>query len=104
MAQTLSSATGAVDLYAFGNNASQGFPLATALPEQMAGERGAIIYGKSLPEQPHYEAAGFTMFSARDVLLSLITEKAKAAGKPVALGFINTIEHNDENYHHPWPG
>lgn len=104
LAQTLGSAAGAVDLYAFGNNAAQGFPLATALPKALAVERGVIIFGKSLPEQPHYEAAGFTIFSARDALLSMIREKASAAGKEPVLAFINTIEHNDENYHHPWPG
>jgi hypothetical protein len=92
-----------VDLIAFGNNAAQGFPLANALPAALR-DRGVIIYGRSLPEQPAYEQIGYSQFCARTDLLSIIEAKASAASRPVALAFINTIEHNDQNYHVPWNG
>jgi hypothetical protein len=92
-----------VDLIAFGNNATQGFPLANALPAALR-DRGVIIYGRSLPEQPAYEQIGYSQFCARTDLLSIIEAKASAAGRPAALAFINTIEHNDQNYHVPWNG
>jgi hypothetical protein len=95
--------TDSVDLIAFGNNAAQGFPLANALPASLR-DRGVIIYGRSLPEQPAYEQIGYSQFCARTDLLSIIEAKASAAGRPAAIGFINTIEHNDQNYHVPWNG
>ena len=91
------------DLIAFGNNAAQGFPLAAALPEGLR-DRGIIVYGRSLPEQNAYEQLGYRQFCARTDLLSIVSEQAKAAGRPAALAFINTIEHNDQNYHVPWNG
>ena len=94
----------AVDLIAFGNNAGQGMPLAQALPERLRSDHGAIIYGSSLPEQAVYEAAGYRQFCARADLLSLVSPLAAAAGRPPALAFINTIEHNQQNYHAPWSG
>lgn len=93
-----------VDVVAFGNNAGQGLPLAGALPAALRGEHGIIIYGSSLPEQPVYEAAGYRRFCARNDLLSVVAPLAKTAGRPLALAFINTIEHNDQNYHAPWTG
>ena len=93
-----------VDLVAFGNNAGQGLPLANAMPDTLRTEHGAIIYGRSLPEQPVYEAAGYRRFCARDDLLSMVAPLAKLAGRPPALAFINTIEHNEQNYHAPWTG
>lgn len=98
--QTLSDGA---DLIAFGNNAAQGFPLAASLPEALR-DRGVIVYGRSLPEQPAYEQLGYRRFCARSDLLSIVSEQAKAAGRPAALAFINTIEHNDQNYHVPWNG
>jgi hypothetical protein len=93
-----------VDLVAFGNNAGQGLSLAHAMPESLRAEHGAIIYGRSLPEQPVYEAAGYRRFCARDDLLSVVAPLAKLAGRQIALAFINTIEHNEQNYHAPWAG
>lgn len=93
-----------VDLVAFGNNAGQGMPLANAMPASLRAEHGAIIYGRSLPEQPVYEAAGYRRFCARDDLLSVVAPLAKRAGRKPALAFINTIEHNEQNYHAPWTG
>lgn len=106
--ETICSALEALDagihLVAFGNNAGQGFPLAQALPAPLRAEHGAIIYGSSLPEQSQYEASGYRRFCARQDLLSVVTPLANAADRPLALAFINTIEHNDQNYHTPWTG
>ena len=93
-----------VDLVVFGNNAGQGLPLARAMPATLRAEHGAIIYGRSLPEQPAYEAEGYRRFCARGDLLSVVAPLAKLSGRPPALSFINTIEHNERNYHAPWTG
>lgn len=92
------------DLVAFGNNAGQGVPLAHALPETLRAPHGVIIYGRSLPERPVYEAAGYRRFCARHDLLSVVVPLAREAGREPALAFINTIEHNEQNYHAPWNG
>jgi hypothetical protein len=91
-----------VNLVAFGNNAGQGMPLAQAYPQALRAENGAVIYGSSLPEKPAYETMGYTQYCARTDLLALAGKVA--GGRPLALAFINTIEHNDQNYHTPWPG
>jgi hypothetical protein len=93
-----------IDVVAFGNNAGQGLPLAGALPASLRAERGVVVYGRSLPEQPAYEAEGYGRFCPRDALVGQLTEAANAAGQPLAMGFINTIEHNEQNYHTPWSG
>ena len=90
-----------VDLIAFGNNAGQGMPLAGALPPRLRAARGIVVYGRSLPEQAAYAAAGYANFCRRDELLTYLFAAAEAAGRPLALGFINTIEHNEQNYHTP---
>lgn len=92
-----------VDMIAFGNNAGQGLPLASALPVSLRAEHGIIIYGSSLPEQAIYEGAGYRHFCARGDLLSVVAPLAEKAGRQPALAFINTIEHNEINYHAPWP-
>ena len=93
-----------VNMIAFGNNAAQGFPLAQALPATMRAQKGVVMYGRSLPEQAQYEAIGYAHFCARAALPSLISNAARIAGRPLALAFINTIEHNEQNYHAPWNG
>ena len=93
-----------IDLVAFGNNAGQGLPLAEALPAPLRGMHGVVVYGSSLPERAAYEAAGYGRFCPRGELLAHLAEAAEAAGCPPALGFINTIEHNQRNYHTPWRG
>jgi hypothetical protein len=90
-----------VDLIAFGNNAGQGMPLAGALPPRLRAARGFIVYGRSLPEQAAYAAAGYVNFCRRDDLLTHFFSAAATADRPLALGFINTIEHNVQNYHTP---
>lgn len=92
---------GTIDLIALGNNAGQGLPLAEAVPAPLRAGHGVVVYGSSLPEQPAYEALGYEQFCARGDLLAYLTQ---VADRPLALGFINTIEHNERNYHTPWPG
>ena len=91
-----------VDLVAVGNNAGQGLPLARAIPETLRPGAGVIVYGTSLPERPAYEAAGYLRFCRRVDLVDLVHELA--AGRPPALAFINTIEHDEQNYHAPRAG
>ena len=100
----LSRLDDSIDLVAIGNNAGQGMPLAKALPASLRASRGVIIYGSSLPEKSEYEALGYGHFSARRDLLERVVAAAEASERPPALGFINTIEHNEQNYHTPWTG
>ncbi len=102
--EALSGLDETIDLVAFGNNAGQGLPLAQSLPAPLRATRGFVVYGSSLPERPAYEAAGYGRFCARGDLIAHIAEAAEAAHRPPALGFINTIEHNERNYHTPWRG
>jgi hypothetical protein len=84
-----------------GNNAGQGLPLAQSLPRKLIAERAAIIYANTLSERTEYENAGFrTFFRRRDAVARLL-EMSKNAGRPLALCFINTIQHNEFNYHAP---
>ncbi len=99
----LAMMTDDIDLIAFGNNAAQGLPLARALPMAHR-SRGGILYGRSLPEQAEYEALGYGKFCARTGLSGIVASEAAKAGRKPALGFINTIEHNERNYHTPWNG
>jgi hypothetical protein len=83
-----------------GNNAGQGLALARNLPQKMIG-RTAIIYGTSLPEQKEYERMGYRIFFPRSESVARLKELATTAGLPLALFFINTIQHNQFNYHDP---
>jgi hypothetical protein len=83
-----------------GNNAGQGLPLARSLPEKMI-DRAAIIYGENLPEQKEYEKLGYRTFFPRSESVARLAELAASAGLPLALFFINTIQHNPFNYHDP---
>lgn len=100
--RTLGELDGAPALVALGNNAGQGLPLAAALPSLLRGPKGVVMYGSSLPEQPRYESLGYRRFCPRIELLSVIAGAAE--NRQPALAFINTIEHNEANYHAPWPG
>ena len=93
-----------VDVVVFGNNAGQGLPLAEALPASLRAARGIVTYGESLPERASYEILGFRQFCPRRDLVAHLAGAAEAAGRPLALGFINTIQHDERNYHAPWPG
>jgi hypothetical protein len=102
--EALTSLDDSIDLVAVGNNAGQGMPHAKALPAPFRAPRGIIVYGSALPEQSDYEALGYRQFCARRDLLAHVAIAAEASGRPPALGFINTIEHNEQNYHTPWTG
>ena len=102
--EALSGLDETIDLVAFGNNAGQGLPLAESLPAPLRATRGFVVYGSSLPERPAYERAGYGRFCPRGDLVAHIAKAAEAAGRSPALGFINTIEHNEQNYHTPWRG
>jgi hypothetical protein len=99
---TLGELDSSIDVVAIGNNASQGLPLAEALPTTMRADNAAIIYGTTLPEQPIYQTIGFQTFCTRDDLLKTVSTEAQNSGREIALCFINTIEHNEQNYHAPW--
>ena len=90
-----------VDYVLFGNNAGQGLPLAQSLPPNLIRHRAAIIYANTLPEISTYERLGYRSFFRRSEAASRLLDLAKNAGRPLALYFINTIQHNEFNYHHP---
>ena len=90
-----------VDYVLFGNNAGQGLPLAQSLAPHMIADRAAIIYANSLPEKKAYEQIGYRTFFRRSEAVSRLLELANDAGRPLALCFINTIQHNVFNYHDP---
>ena len=102
--QALNDLGGGVDYVVFGNNAAQGFPLAQRLPSHWRAEKAAVLYGSSLPEQETYEAEGYRIFRTRSDLIAHVRPLAESAGKPLALVFINTIQHNEANFHVPWTG
>jgi len=90
-----------VDYVLFGNNAGQGLPLAQSLAPNVIANRAAIIYANSLPEKKIYEQMGYRTFFRRSEAVSRLLELAKNAGRPLVLFFINTIQHNELNYHDP---
>ena len=89
-----------VDYVLIGNNAGQGLPLAEELPQNLVRHAG-IIYGASLPEKDIYERLGYGSFYPRDKAITSLLELAKNKGQPLSLVFINTIQHNEFNYHDP---
>jgi hypothetical protein len=90
-----------VDYVLIGNNAGQGLPLAQCLPPDLIGSRAAIIYARNLPEKSAYERLGYRIFFPRSEAVSRLLDVAKNARQPLALCFINTIQHNQSNYHDP---
>ena len=90
-------------LIVFGNNAGQGYPLALALSKKMRSKRGVVVYGISLPEREAYEKLGYNIFCRRNELLHIVRQRALAVSLSPSLIFINTIEHNHQNFHAPWP-
>jgi hypothetical protein len=99
--RTLKELDGAVDYLLFGNNAGQGFPLAQGLRPNLIANRTAIIYANSLPEKSAYERLGYRTFFRRREAVARLLELAKNASRSLALCFINTIQHNEFNYHDP---
>jgi len=98
---TLNEADESIDYILFGNNAGQGLLLAQSLPAKLIADRAAIIYANSLPEIDFYQRLGYRTFLRRGEAASHLLEMAHSAGRFLALGFINTIQHNEFNYHDP---
>ena len=92
-----------IDLIVFGNNAGQGYPLALALSKEIRANCGVVVYGNNLPEQEAYEKLGYKVFCRRVNLLHIVRQRALAVNLSPSLIFINTIQHNHQNYHAPWP-
>lgn len=84
-----------------GNNAGQGFPLAQSLPSNLIAHRAAIIYANSLPQKSAYEKLGYRTFFRRSEAVTRLLELARHRSRPLVLCFINTIQHNEFNYHDP---
>jgi hypothetical protein len=99
--RTLGEVGGALDFVVIGNNAGQGLPLAQAVPQTLRPAQAAIIYAASLPEQGAYEHLGYRTFYRRRETAARLLTLSKAAGRPLALYFINSIQHNELNYHDP---
>jgi hypothetical protein len=89
------------DYVVFGNNAGQGLPLAQCLAPDLIANRAAIIYANRLPEKSAYERLGYRVFFRRGEAVGRLLDLAKQARRPLALCFVNTIQHNQHNYHDP---
>src|SRR5262245_61630680 len=90
-----------VDYVLFGNNAGQGLPLAQSLQADSISNRAAVIYANSLPEKSAYERLGYRTFFRRSATVARLLKLAENKNRPLALCFINTIQHNKLNYHDP---
>ena len=101
IARGLAELDGAVDYVLFGNNAGQGLPLARSLAANLIGDRAAITYARNLPEKSAYESLGYRTFFPRSQAVARLLDLAKIADRQLALFFVNTIQHNETNYHDP---
>ena len=99
--RALAELDGGVGCVVFGNNAGQGLPLAQSLAPSLISQRGAIIYARTIPERSAYEQLGYRIFSRRSETPSRLLALAKKAAQPLLLCFVNTIQHNQHNYHDP---
>jgi hypothetical protein len=98
---TLGEIGPALDFVVIGNNAGQGLPLAQAVPQTLRSVHSAIIYASSLPERSAYQQLGYQSFFPRRETVAHLLTLAKAAKRPLALYFMNSIQHNERNYHDP---
>ena len=87
--------------YVLSAQRGQGLPLAQSLAPNLIADGAAIIYAQSLPEKSAYERLGYRTFFPRSDAVARLVDLAKAAGRPLALCFVNTIQHNNFNYHDP---
>src|SRR5678816_268636 len=97
--RTLAQLNDTVDYVVIGNNAGQGLPLAQAVPEKLRAAQAGIIYAVSLPEQSAYERLGYRSFYRRREAAARLAAPIEGANRPLALYFMNSIQHNDLNYH-----
>jgi len=75
--------------------------LAQALPQELRATRSGIIYANSLPERSAYERLGYRNFFHRYETPARLLAAAEVMNRPLALYFMNTIQHNTKNYHDP---
>jgi hypothetical protein len=101
IARALRELDDSADYVVFGNNAGQGLPLAQSLAPHLIANRAAIIYANSLPEKSAYEKLGYRVFFRRREAVVRLLDLAHQAHRPLALCFVNTIQHNQDNYHDP---
>jgi hypothetical protein len=101
LARALAELDSSIDYVLLGNNAGQGLPLAQCLPANLIASRAAIIYERSLPEKSAYERLGYRVFFRRGEAVARLIDLATKAERPLGLCFVNTIQHNDRNYHDP---
>jgi hypothetical protein len=101
IARALAELDSSINYVLFGNNAGQGLPLAQCLPPNLIASRAAIIYERSLPEKGAYEKFGYRVFFRRGEAVARLIDIATKAQRPLGLCFVNTIQHNEHNYHDP---
>jgi hypothetical protein len=101
MMRTLGEIGAVVDFVVIGNNAGQGLPLAQAVPQELRPTHAAVIYASTLPEQSAYQQLGYRSFWRRGDTVLRLSALATAVGRPLALYFMNSIQHNKLNYHDP---
>lgn len=101
LARELAQLHDSVDYIVIGNNAGQGLPLAQAVPQSLALNRAAVIYATALPERSAYERLGFRTFFRRSETARRLVGLVSLAGRQLGLFFINSIQHNEHNYHDP---
>jgi hypothetical protein len=97
----LGQAHESVDYCVIGNNAGQGLPLARSLSPEESRGRAAVIYAQGLPERKQYQQLGYRDFWPRDQAVAHLFGRARIAARRLALVFVNTIQHNEANYHMP---
>jgi hypothetical protein len=90
-----------VDYIIFGNNAGQGLPLAQSLSSNLMADRAAVIYAEILPQMSRYQQLGFRNFFRRSEAAERLVDLATKSQRPLELLFINTIQHDETNYHDP---
>ena len=101
MMRTLGEIGPGLDFVIIGNNAGQGLPLAQAVPQTLRPAQSAVIYASSLPGQSAYQQLGYQSFISRREIVAQLLSLAKQAERPLALYFMNSIQHNERNYHDP---
>lgn len=89
------------DFVIFGNNAGQAVPLAQHVPHDVVADKAAIIYAQSLPELDIYQRLAYRTFYPLKDVVSYLLGRAEVVAQPLALCFVNTIQHNDLNYQTP---
>jgi len=99
--RTLALLNDAVDYVVIGNNAGQGLPLAQAVPEKLRPTQAGVIFASRLPQQRAYEQQGYQSFFRRCEAAARLAALAERSNRSLALYFMNTIQHNDLNYHDP---